>query len=190
MATSSSFFLLGPSSSSELIPPSPSPGRTTFCLLFATFSCRTAELREHRRAGVFQDLDDYIVAASCLPTDLPLYYKAVDHQPQGYREEVYGPWPGPSWILKLRLAPSWKSFLDDTNWHTITALITRGPNPNNILLLGPLLSCVFAILCDCMAGMKTNSCCAHALAEVKAVLAPACFRSRKVNEALMTDIYR
>ena len=59
--------------------------------------------------------------------------------------QVYGPWPGPSWIMKMRFAPTWKSLLDDSNWHTVTMLVARGLNPQNHLHLGPLLSRVFAL---------------------------------------------
>ena len=44
--------------------------------------------------------------------------------------KVYGLWPGPSWILKERFAPTWKSLLDDANWHTVTKLVARGLNPH------------------------------------------------------------
>ena len=111
--------------------------------------------------------------------------------PTGWNPRLYGPWPGPIWILKSRYAPSWKSFLDDSNWHTVTSLVCRGPNNNNNRLnLGPLLDRIVALLCDCPAGYKTNSCCAHQGAHVKAIMAPALFRSRKVNESRLTDIYR
>lgn len=104
--------------------------------------------------------------------------------------QVYGPWPGPSWIVKERFAPTWKSLLDDANWHTVTMLVAIGLNPHNHLNLGPLLSRVFALFCDCLAGCKTNSWCAHHAAMVKSTMGAACFRPRKVNESRLTDIYR
>ena len=158
------------------VTPSPSP--------------RVAELRDLRRAGVWDNLADYIEAASALPSNLRLWYKPVHDQPSGYNPTFYGAWPGASWILKIRYAPTWKSHIDDTNWHTVTALVTMGPSDNNLLNLGPLLSRIFAIHCGCLSGVKTNSCCAHGIAMVKSVMAPACFRPRKIKESRMTDIYR
>ena len=156
-----------------------------------TIQCsRQAELRDHRRAGIFPVLTNYVSAVSSLPTDLPLWCKIVEQAPDGYDVLVYGLWPGPCWLLKIRYAPTWKSHLDQTNWHTVTMLVTVGPNPNNIFHLGPLLSRIFAVVCNCLAGAKTNSCCSHIMAMVKSLMAPACFRSRKVHESRLTDIYR
>ena len=160
------------------------------CSNSPSFSLRVAEVRDLRRAGVWNNLSDYVEASSALPSNLRLWYKPIHHEPPGYDPTSYGPWPGPSWILKIRYAPTWKSHLDDTTWHTVTSLVTMGPNPNNLLHLGPLLSRIFAIHCGCLSGVKTNSCCAHGIAMVKSVMAPACFRPRKVNESRVTDIYR
>lgn len=147
-------------------------------------------MRDHRRAGVLGDLLNYSDVASCLPTNLRLFYLPVDIQPPGYNVAEYGVWPGPCWLLKVRYAPTWNSFLQDTNWHTVTMIATRGPTLNNILRLGPLLSRIFALLCDCRSGVKTNSICSHCGAMVKSVMAPALFRSTKVRESRMTDVYR
>ena len=114
-------------------------------------------------------------------------YKVKHYNPY---PRLYGPWPGPIWILKARYAPSWSSSMTDGNWHTVTSLVCRGANPYNRLNLGPLLDRLIALLCDCLAGYKTNSCCAHQGAHVKALMAPSLFRSRKVNESRLTDIYR
>ena len=160
------------------------------CFYSPPFSLRVAEVRDLRRAGVWNNLSDYVEASSALPSNLRLWYKPIHHEPPGYDPTSYGPWPGPSWILKIRYAPTWKSHLDDTTWHTVTSLVTMGPNPNNLLHLGPLLSRIFALHCGCLSGDKTNSCCAHGIAMVKSVMAPACFRPRKVNESRVTDIYR
>ena len=59
----------------------------------------------------------------------------------------------------------------------------RGPNIVTI-------SRIFATLCDCLSGVKTNSCCSHVIALVKSIMAPALFRPSKVFESRITDIYR
>ena len=135
-------------------------------------------------------LTNYVAAVSSLPTDLPVWFKLIEQAPGGYDVEVYGPWPGACWLLKIRYAPTWKSHLDQTNWHTVSMLVTVGPNPNNIFNLGPLLSRIFAVVCNCLAGANTNSCCSHTMAMIKSLMAPSCFRSRKVDESRLTDIYR
>ena len=147
-------------------------------------------MRDLRRAGVLGNLANYTAVTSVLPSDLALWFKAVDHEPPGYDASIYGPWAGPSWLLKARYAPSFKSALSDANWHTVTVILTRGLNPNNMLRLGPILSRIFAALCDCLSGVKTNSCCSHIIALVKSVMAAALFRPSKVFESRITDIYR
>ena len=147
-------------------------------------------MRDLRRAGVLGNLANYTAVTSVLPSDIRLYFKLVEHEPPGYDTSLYGPWPGPSWLLKARYAPSFKSALSDANWHTVSVILTQGLNPNNMLLLGPLLSRIFATLCDCLSGVKTNSCCSHVIALVKSVMAPALFRASKVFESRITDIYR
>ena len=139
---------------------------------------------------MLDDLSQYVDVASNLPTNTRLYSRRVDQPPPGYDAQVYGQWPGASWVFKARYAPSWKSALADNNWHTVTMMVTVAATQNNVLNLGPMLSRIFALLCDCMAGPKTNSCCCHHGALIKATMAAACYRSRKVNEARMTDIYR
>ena len=136
------------------------------------------------------DLGNYAEVASNLPTNTRFFYRRVDQPPPGYDPQVYGQWPGPIWVFKARYAPSWKSALSDPNWHTVTMMVTVDATLNNLLTLGPMLSRIFALVCDCMAGLKTNSCCAHHGALIKATMAAACYRSRKVNEARITDIYR
>ena len=147
-------------------------------------------MRDLRRAGVLGNLANYTAVTSVLPSDIRLYFKLVEHAPAGYDASLYGPWPGPSWLMKARYAPSFKSALSDANWHTVSILLTTGLNPNNVLLLGPLLSRIFATLCDCLSGVKTNSCCSHVIALVKSIMAPALFRPSKVFESRITDIYR
>ena len=147
-------------------------------------------MRDLRRAGVLGNLANYTAVTSVLPSDIRLYFKLVEHAPPGYDASLYGPWPGPSWLMKARYAPSFKSALSDANWHTVSVLLTTGLNPNNVLLLGPLLSRIFATLCDCLSGVKTNSCCSHVIALVKSIMAPALFRPSKVFESRITDIYR
>ena len=147
-------------------------------------------MRDLRRAGVLGNLANYTAVTSVLPSDIRLYFKLVEHEPAGYDASLYGPWPGPSWLMKARYAPSFKSALSDANWHTVSVLLTTGLNPNNVLLLGPLLSRIFATLCDCLSGVKTNSCCSHVIALVKSIMAPALFRPSKVFESRITDIYR
>ena len=147
-------------------------------------------MRDLRRAGVLGNLANYTAVTSVLPSDIRLYFKLVEHAPAGYDASLYGPWPGPSWLMKARYAPSFKSALSDANWHTVSVLLTQGLNPNNVLLLGPLLSRIFATLCDCLSGVKTNSCCSHVIALVKSIMAPALFRPSKVFESRITDIYR
>ena len=147
-------------------------------------------MRDLRRAGVLGNLANYTLDTSVLPSDIRLWYKLVLVEPAGYDASLYGPWPGPCWLLKARYAPSFKSALTDANWHTVTVLVTQGHNPNNVMLLGPLLSRIFAMLCDCLSGVKTNSCCSHSIALVKSVMAAALFRPTKVSESRITDIYR
>ena len=147
-------------------------------------------MRDLRRAGVLGNLANYTAVTSVLPSDIRLYFKLVEHAPAGYNASLYGPWPGPSWLMKARYAPSFKSALSDANWHTVSVLLTTGLNPNNVLLLGPLLSRIFATLCDCLSGVKTDSCCSHVIALVKSIMAPALFRPSKVFESRITDIYR
>ena len=160
------------------------------CLSSHIFFARTAEVRDLRRAGVLGNLTNYTAVTSVLPSDLRLWFKLVEVEPPGYDASLYGPWPGPCWILKTRYAPSFKSALSDANWHTVSVIVTRGHNPNNVLRLGPILSRIFATLCDCLSGVKTNSCCSHIIALVKSVMAAALFRPSKVFESRITDIYR
>jgi hypothetical protein len=104
---------------------------------------------------------------------------------------VFGAWPeGGAWVLKLRYPPSFNSPRTPGNWHTVTLVISQGPNLTNHLGLGPKLSRVVATHCNCLSGSGTNSACCHRVAAVIALMAPQCFNPAKVESARRVDIYR
>jgi hypothetical protein len=114
-----------------------------------------------------------------------------ENVPEGYDRDMFGVWPQlGAWVIKMRYPPSWNSPRTNTNWHTITLVVSRGENVTNHLGLGPLLSRIVASYCTCKSGMGTNAACCHRVAAIIALMAPLCFNPAKVQSARLVDIYR
>ena len=63
-------------------------------------------------------------------------------------------------------------------------------NPHNHLNLGRVLRRLFAYLCSCQSGKRTNACCQHISAANVALTCPGAFRTAKKNEARAFDMNR
>ena len=119
-----------------------------------------------------------------------LYHQAV--MPGGWPAGSYnGPWPeGGCWVIKLLIPPNMKTWRTAANWHIVTLFLAHGANPNNHMMLGPLLQRLFSHHCDCLSGSRTNSACSHVCAAVIALFAPQCFKTTKVMEPRLSDPQR
>ena len=124
--------------------------------------------------------------------ELRVFHYLQVAEPTGYNPQQYnGAWPqGGAHVIKALVPPNIHSWRTPGNWHTVTVILAQGGNPDNHLMLGPLLQRIVSMYCDCMSGDRTNSTCSHCMAVVIGLFAPTHYRSTKVREPRLTDPLR
>ena len=123
---------------------------------------------------------------------LPFFFRQMD-APVGYNPDVYGAWPsGGAWIVKMRVAPFWKSSRNPQNFHTVTFLLSSLRDPNlNPLLMGEGLEQLLDSHCSgCRAGLRTAGSCLHRIAGLILLCGAKCFDTAKVAEPVYVDTAR
>lgn len=154
-------------------------------------STREVELMTARRAGELGSLSEYNQLAALLPQSSPVFYFMQSDRPEGYKDEVFGPWPSNGVvILKLSIASSHKTPTNRNNMHTVTLAFAKNPPEKNPLRLRGHLSSLIAHACTCKSGSGTNRACAHVLAALTALCCPSAFRSPKKRSSRLSDIHR
>jgi hypothetical protein len=150
-------------------------------------AAREFELQAERARGGTGCLTAYNQLASQPPQTTPVLYSFQQSRPDGYRDGVHGPWPGPVLVLKCMLPSSHKA-PTRPNLHTVTLVISTIDVPVNPLRLTGPLSRLIAHHCTCKSGSGTNRGCAQVLAMCIGLLAPECFQSVKKKTGRLTDI--
>ena len=120
---------------------------------------------------------------------LLIHLARQETEPKGWDPEHFnGAFPeGGTYTIKLLLPPTHKSWRDKSNWHTITLLISVGPNGANHLCLGSKLQRLVSHHCTCRSGARTNSSCCHVAAAIIALWGPNLFTTAKIEEPRISD---